>query len=149
MKIPCLSVLAWTIGLLGAQAQDYAIDWWTLGGGGGSSTGGTYAVTGTLGQPDAGRMDGGGYILVGGFWSIVAAVQTPGAPFLEIQRTNGSVVVSWLKPATGFVLDHTPTFTGPTPGWSQVEFPYLTNTTHISVVVPASAAAGYYRLRRP
>ena len=148
MKFCILSTLVWLIGLLGAGAQDYAIDWWTLDGGGGTSTGGVYVITGSVGQPDTGTLNGGSYALVGGFWSIVAAIQTPGAPFLEIMRTNGWVLVSWLKPATGFVLDHTPTLSGPTPGWSPVELPYLTNATHISVVVPASAAAGYYRLRR-
>ena len=40
-------------------AQTYALDWSTIDGGGGTSTGGVYAVSGTIGQPDAGRMSGG------------------------------------------------------------------------------------------
>ena len=70
-----------------AQAQ-YALDWWTVDGGGGTSTGGVYAVSGTLGQPDAGLMSGGNFTLVGGFWGVVAAVQTPGAPYLTVTRTE-------------------------------------------------------------
>jgi len=63
-----------------AQAQTYSIDWYTIDGGGGTSTGGVYAVSGTIGQPDAGGpMTGGNYSLTGGFWSLIAAVQT-GAP---------------------------------------------------------------------
>ena len=49
-------------------------------GGGGTSTGGGYTVTGTIGQPDAGTMGGGTFSLNGGFWGIIAAIQTPGAP---------------------------------------------------------------------
>ena len=62
------------------RAQNFTIDWFTIDGGGGTSTGGVYSVSGTIGQPDAGTMSAGNYSLVGGFWGIVAAVQTPGAP---------------------------------------------------------------------
>jgi len=51
-----------------AQAQSYAITWWTIDGGGGTSTGGGYTLSGTIGQPDAGTMTDGSYTLVGGFW---------------------------------------------------------------------------------
>ena len=54
---------------LGALAQDYAIDWHTIDGGGEmSSTGGSYELSGTIGQHDAGEMSGGTYSLTGGFW---------------------------------------------------------------------------------
>jgi hypothetical protein len=53
-----------------AQAQSYAIPWWTVDGGGGTSAGGGYTLTGTIGQPDAGVMTGGGYSLTGGFWGL-------------------------------------------------------------------------------
>jgi len=49
----------------------YSIDWYKISGGG-TSSGGTYQVSGTLGQPDAGGMLGGGvYSLTGGFWSLI------------------------------------------------------------------------------
>ncbi len=52
-------------------AQDYAIDWHTVDGGGEMfSTGGTYELGGTIGQPDAGAMTGGDYSLTGGFWAL-------------------------------------------------------------------------------
>jgi hypothetical protein len=57
-----------------APAQSYIIDWFTIDGGSGTSIGGGFAVSGTLGQPDAGAMSGGIYSLAGGFW---AASQTP------------------------------------------------------------------------
>ncbi|HXR05029.1 MAG TPA: hypothetical protein VN836_10025, partial [Verrucomicrobiae bacterium] len=37
-----------------ANAQQYSIDWHKVAGGGGTSSGGTFAVSGTIGQPDAG-----------------------------------------------------------------------------------------------
>jgi hypothetical protein len=131
-----------------AQAQ-YTLDWFTVDGGGGTSTGGVYSVSGTIGQPDAGTMSGGNFTLEGGFWSVIAAVQTPGAPLLSITLTNGVVTVFWQLPATGFVLDHTPTLAGAPIPWAQVPFPYVTNAPHILVRGPPVPGDHFYRLRKP
>ena len=48
---------------------DYDLSWYTIDGGGGVSSGGGYTVRGTVGQPDAGTMVGGDYVLEGGFWA--------------------------------------------------------------------------------
>src|ERR1035441_53996 len=70
---------------LTALAQSYSIDWYKIAGGGGTSTGATYQVTGTIGQPDAGgAMTGGGYSVTGGFWLLISVVQTAGLPNLVI-----------------------------------------------------------------
>lgn len=47
---------------------DYEIRWSTIDGGGRTSSGGTYTLRGTIGQPDAGDSAGGQYELLGGFW---------------------------------------------------------------------------------
>lgn len=132
-----------------ASAQTYSIDWFTVDGGGGTSSGGQYTLSGTIGQPDAGKLAGGNYIVDGGFWGIVLAIQTPGAPFLSITRSNSSVIVSWPAPAPGFVLDETATLTGAPAPWMQVAYPYQTNATHISITAPASTGNKFYRLRKP
>ena len=49
-------------------AGSYDLSWWTVDGGGGDSSGGDYMLSGTLGQPDAGALTGGGYRLGGGYW---------------------------------------------------------------------------------
>ncbi len=51
-------------------AQDFSIDSYSIDGGGGTSTGGTFSMTGTIGQHDAsvGASIGGIYSLTGGFW---------------------------------------------------------------------------------
>jgi len=64
-------------------AAGHTLDGWTLGGGG-TGTGGVCAVSGPVGQPDAGQMRGGPFTLTGGFWSIIAAVQTPCVPLLSL-----------------------------------------------------------------
>ena len=79
---------------LPAWAQQYSIDWYKVAGGGGTSTGGTYSVSGTIGQHDAsGPMTGGNYSLTGGFWALISVVQTPGAPTLYISHSGNTVTV--------------------------------------------------------
>src|SRR4051794_37825949 len=87
-----LSILSFTAV---SPAQTYDISWYTIDGGGGTSTGGVYSISGTIGQPDAGKLTGGNYTIDGGFWGITAAVQTPGAPFLTITPAGASVIISW------------------------------------------------------
>jgi len=59
-----------------ARAQSgggYDLTWNTIDGGGYTwSEGGGYSLGGTVGQPDAGVLSGGGYTLAGGFWGGIA-----------------------------------------------------------------------------
>jgi hypothetical protein len=64
-----------------AQSGEYELSWWTIDGGGGSPSSGTggaeYSLSGTVGQPDAGRWSQSGaspYALSGGFWFTGATV---------------------------------------------------------------------------
>jgi hypothetical protein len=65
-----------------ASAQSgggYDLSWSTVDGGGWSfSEGGSYILGGTVGQPDAGLLQGGGYSLAGGFWGGGAAALVHG-----------------------------------------------------------------------
>jgi hypothetical protein len=98
-------------------AQSYSIDWYKIAGGGGTSTGGTYQISGTIGQPDASStMTGGNYLVTGGFWSLIAVVQTVGAPALTITHVGNSVKVSWPYPSTGWTLQQNSDLT--TANWS-------------------------------
>jgi hypothetical protein len=127
-----------------ASAQSYAIDWHTIDGGGGTSTGGVYSVSGTIGQPDAGKMSGG--TTDGGFWDIVAAVQSPGAPLLSIARSNALVIVSWPLTTLNFQLHETTNLSLPN-SWSPVAQPAVTNAGQISVTVPATVGRKLFRLK--
>ncbi len=157
MKIPgqfgILAIIALSSWIgLSAQAQ-YSLGPSKIAGGGATtpSTGGVYAVSGTIGQPNAiGALAGGPYAVSGGFWP--SLVQTPGAPLLSAQSlAGGNVRISWPVSAASFVLEQTVTLTNApvTNIWSQVPFPYATNATEISITVPVSAGNKFYRLRKP
>ena len=67
-------VLATAVSLASAQSGEWDLSWSTIDGGGGTSLGGDrFALSGTIGQPEAGKMSGGVYALQGGFWLRTAA----------------------------------------------------------------------------
>ncbi len=130
---------------LRALGQSYSIDWFKISGGGGTSTGGVYAVSGTMGQPDGGTaMSGGNYSLTGGFWSIIAVEQTPGAPALSITHSGNSVVVSWPYPSTGWTLQQNNNLS--TPNWAASGFTISTNASVNSITITAPTGALFFRL---
>ena len=45
-------------------------------------------------------MSGGQYSVTGGFWSLIAVVQTAGLPNLSIAHSGNSVIVSWPNTAS-------------------------------------------------
>jgi hypothetical protein len=64
--------------VLAQSGGGYDLSWSTVDGGGATiSTGGTYSLGGTAGQPDAGLVTGGRYALQAGFWG-GAGVRAPG-----------------------------------------------------------------------
>lgn len=144
-SLPCLLI---SVLCLPASAQ-FSLDWWTVDGGGGTSSGGVYSVSGTIGQPDAGKMSGGNFNLDGGFWGIIATVQTPGAPYLTITRTNNTVVVSWPLPSDGWVLQATNVLPSVTVTWPQIPLPYQINGANLQFTEPTPTGNRFYRLYKP
>jgi hypothetical protein len=73
IRLLSLLLLVLAVAILGVVSASalggYTLNWWTVDGGGAtSSTGGSYSLGGTIGQPDAGTSAGGTYALSGGFW---------------------------------------------------------------------------------
>ncbi|MBI3850307.1 MAG: hypothetical protein HY298_08470 [Verrucomicrobia bacterium] len=132
------------------EAQPFSIDWFTIDSGGGTSTGGVYVVSGTVGQPDAGAtMSGGNYSVDGGFWSFIAAVQTPGAPLLSIRlTTTNTVAVSWPSPSTGFTLQQNTNGLG-TVNWSNIVITPSDDGTTKTIIVNPPTGNRFYRLKNP
>ena len=129
-------------------AQTYTVDWYKVAGGGGASTGGTYQVSGTIGQPDAGAtMSGGNYSVDGGFWGIIAVVQMPGAPLLTITRSGTNVIVSWPSPSTSYVLEQNSNV-GNTNTWSAYGGIIGDNGTTKSVTNAPPAGNLFFRLKK-
>ena len=142
MKRILLSLL---IGLSGfAALAQYSIDWFKVAGGGGASTGGVYAVSGTIGQHDAGgSMNNGQYSVTGGFWTLPTAVPVTGAPNLAIAPAGpGQATLSWAPATPGFVLQET---------WvlSPANWTNSPSGATNPVVVPANVPTRYYRLFKP
>ena len=132
------------------HAQSYSINWFKVAGGGGTSTGGTYQVSGTIGQHDAGGpMTNGQYSLIGGFWSVITVVQTPGAPLLTITFNSQlpTVTVSWPASATDFVLQQNSDLN--TANWTPVGLPVNTNGATMSVTISPPAGNLFFRLNSP
>ena len=143
-----LGVFALGLAIPRASGQSYSIDWFTIDGGGGTSTGGVYSISGTIGQPDAGHMAGGNFTIDGGFWGIIAAIQSPGSPLLRVVHTStNTVVVAWPAPSTGFSLQEISDLK--TTAWSGV-----TNTVNVvgsenQVIVAPPLGNRFYRLKNP
>jgi hypothetical protein len=143
MKTILLNTMALLALALTAHAQSYSIDWYKIAGGGGASIGGTYQVSGTIGQPDAsGASTGGNYSLTGGFWSQYA-VQTPGAPLLTITYFGNQAVVSWPHMVAGWTLQTNASLT--TPVWGN----YLGTVINNTVTNSPPKGDLFFRLAKP
>ena len=139
------TVLTLAMMALMAHAQSYSVDWYTIDGGGGTSTGGVYSVTGTIGQPDAGYMSGGNYSINGGFWGVIAAVQTPGAPLLSVSLTStNTVLVAWLYPSMGFNLQQNSALG--TTNWLSVTNSPVQVGEQLQVILQPPTGNRFYRL---
>jgi len=130
------------------SAQNYSIDWYTIGGGGGTSAGGPYSVTGTIGQADTGTMSGGPYSIVGGFWSLVAAIQQPSAPTLFLTQTANKAILSWTTNATGFLLESNVNLALPANWTTVLPSPTIVGNQNF-VTNSISAGNRFYRLHHP
>ena len=151
MRIQTMIPISGAVLLLSAlctRAQSYSIDWFTVDGGGGTSTGGVYSVNGSIGQPDAGTMSGGSYLLAGGFWGIISAIDTPGAPLLTIRFTpTNTVVLSWPSPSTGFSLQQNSDLN--TAAWNAPAESITDNGTNKFIIVNPPTGNRFYRLFKP
>ena len=130
-----------------SSAQSYSINWYKVSGGGGTSTGGTYQVSATIGQHDAGGpMTGGAYSVTGGFWSLVAPVQTPGAPTLYISQAGNTVTVYW-QAVSGWSL-HQDKNPANTSGWSaSTGVTTSGGTNYLTLTAPVGQL--FFRLTNP
>ena len=124
------------------HGQQFQIDWSSIDGGGGTSTGGVYSVSGTIGQPDAGKLSGGNFTLAGGFWGGVSGASPAGAPTLAIQASGGFATISWSPTAPGYVLQSSDSLASAV--WTNAP-----SGSSNPVIVPASGSSRFFRLKTP
>ena len=131
--------------------QQYSIDWYKISGGGGTSIGGVYSVSGTIGQPDAsGALSGGSYSVTGGFWSLIAVVQTAGAPTLKIAINSqlSTITISWPSASSGFVLQQNDNLA--TGSWTPANsFTVSDDGTTKSITITSPTGNLFFRLSHP
>ena len=147
LAVVMLVLLAWTTSV---KAQAFKIDWFTVDGGGGSSSAGIYALSGAIGQPDAGMSSGGTFAVQGGFWGLQAVVQTPspGSVRLAFARSGGNIILFWPATATGFVLEEAASLATPI-NWQPVSQTPLTMGSDQAVTLSVLGSPRFYRLRLP
>ncbi|MGA2177029.1 MAG: hypothetical protein ABSH38_18800 [Verrucomicrobiota bacterium] len=145
IKLGLLLLLA--LSALTVQGQ-YSINWWTIGGGGGACTSGVYSVSGTIGRHDAGGpLTGGNYSLTSGFWSLIAAVQTPGAPSLAVQLIDPTTVkISWPSASAGWGLQQNSDLS--TTNWSNSSITVSDDGTTRSVIISPPKGSLFFRLAK-
>ncbi len=125
--------------------QGYTIDWYTVDGGGGVSSGGTYELRSTIGQPEAGSsaLVGGAYTLWGGFWPGLTAGSTSGeAPVLVVRLEGDRAILSWSPQTPGFVLQQTDDLAEPE--WESVPV-----GNPLELPLPLEGVTRFYRLAAP
>jgi hypothetical protein len=130
-------------------AQQFSIPWYSITGGGGTSASGPFTLTGSIGQPAIGlSMSGGNFSLTGGFWSIIAAVQTAGAPTLTITVTGpGTAVISWPASSSGYVLQQNSALG--TSDWANVTTTVTVVGGQNEVTVSTQPGNNFFRLVLP
>jgi hypothetical protein len=137
----CLALLT----VASAFGQNYSIDWYKVADGGGTSTGGTYAVSDTIGQPDAGGpITGGSYSLTGGFWALISLVQTAGAPTLYITHAGNTITVYWQN-LSGWNLQQNGNLLHPS-GWT-VNSSWTTSNGTNYLNISAPTGSWFFRLQ--
>jgi hypothetical protein len=131
-----------------AWAQNLSVDWHKVAGGAGTSTNAQFAVTGTIGQPDTGRLAGGSFTIGGGFWAFAAVVQSPGGPLLNLRlNAANSVVISWPSRFSGYVLQSSTNLTAP--NWSNVLLTPSDDGTNMTLVFTQAFGSQFFRLIKP
>jgi hypothetical protein len=131
---------------LPAVAQ-YSINWFKVSGGGGTSAGGTYQVSGTIGQQDAGGpMTGGSYSVTGGYWALISVAQTSGAPSLYIRYSGSTVTIYW-QAVPGWSLQQNNSLTVPL-GWQNSSGVTTANGTNY-LNIPNPTGNQFFRLANP
>ncbi len=131
---------------MAVPAQNYSIEWYEITGGGGASTGGTYQISGTIGQPEAGNaMSGGQFSVTGGFWSLLAVVQAEGLPNLTITQAGHSFSVWWPNTVTCSLQQSTALAPA---NWVTCGYPVTTNNGVCCITITQPAGSLFFRLQR-
>ncbi|PWU09020.1 MAG: hypothetical protein C5B50_28120 [Verrucomicrobia bacterium] len=132
------------INLCAAAHAGTSITWSAIAGGSATSSGGSFSLTGTAGQPATSPSAAANCSLVPGFW----AADTISSPWLTLTRSGANLVISWPSSLTGFTLQQTKDLTGK-PVWSTVSQTTSLVGSQYQVTIPATQIKQFFRLVHP
>jgi len=115
--------------------------------GGGTSSGGSFVISGTIGQTDAGLAAGGAFAVAGGFWGGAYAVQSIGALFLSVAGAGSNTRFTWPDANGSFVLESANSLTAPIT-WTLVPNPPVDSNGQRTVTLPGTSGIRFFRLRK-
>lgn len=143
-----LSALFYSCAVFTTLAQ-YTLDWYSIHGGGGISSNSQFSITGILGRPDAGgAMTGGNYTLTGGAASLIALVQTPGAPRLALEVLGPNTLkILWPSSEPGWVLQRNTNLASAT-NWINAGLTEFVDGTNRHVTVSPDDTRLFFRLMK-
>jgi hypothetical protein len=111
----------------------------------GTTSSGVYENSGTIGQPDAGSVIAGEFVIGGGYWSDLEAVLQPGAAGLSIEELSpDSALITWPAPSTGYVLQENANLT--TSNWLAVTNPPAVVNGEMQITASPTVGNRYCRL---
>ena len=112
------------------------------------STGDTFSLVGTLGQPPPLIVSGGSYTLSEVFFGVAVTIQQPGVPELTITQAGQTIVISWPAPSVGFELEAKDSMGADVP-WHPTGLLVVLVGNENTVTVPARAEPQFFRLSSP
>jgi hypothetical protein len=145
-----LSLLLLTAALLHADPPRFAITKTTIDAGGAGTPGPRFALTGTIGQPDAAPRfvsADNRFVIEPGFWPGYVVVPTPGLPELTMRphSLRGYTLLAWPVAANGYILQESPDLSPNS--WTDVRIAVVDTATEHTVSYPMSAQRRFFRLR--
>jgi hypothetical protein len=148
------SFITWSFGfglVLGSiqsvVSQEFAIEAYSIEALGATSRGGEFTLSGSVGQVEPELMTGGEFSLVGNFWALITAVQTPGFPKLTVELTGEeSIRITWPDSHDGYRLEENSTlFPG---GWAPVSGTPVAVPGGFEILVAPTAGQSFFRLHK-
>jgi hypothetical protein len=136
--LPCLAK---------AQNNNFQIIESAISGGGTTlSTGGSFTLSGTIGQPLVSTSRGEIFTLAAGFWGITVALQQPDLPPLSVTDALNGIVLSWPVTSTTALLEQTERLQ-PSSLWTTVsQTPQIVGGQNV-VTIPLTGASRFFRLK--
>jgi hypothetical protein len=114
--------------------------------GGGVSSGSQFTVSGGIAASAPAVPDDGPISVVGGPWPIWEPPTPPEHPLLSAALTNGTVIVSWPKSQTTWILEEITALSDAVGQWSPVAADPQAIDSSIQVTIPLPAGNRFYRL---